>query len=224
MPSFSIVCKTVNLNRSLDDLFSVNFLVIFQGIFQLSVSLPFYKSCVCVNIMFGQSNNVQIDLATTPPPFSKKNCIFFLYIYENNLVWKKDKYLTGSGIIYRLVMLCTGRSMNNSDSILLLQSNIKASIRCAEIVTFLSVQFAVQYGARANSGIDRMKIINSVAKSIPAPHKVDLSNPDTTIVVEIVKVGMLSFTLYICLNFLVCKITPYRLQLRILSSLPFQNA
>ncbi|MBA0713119.1 hypothetical protein Golax_012164 [Gossypium laxum] len=48
-------------------------------------------------------------------------------------------------------------------------------------------KFAVLYEARANSGIDRMKIINSVAKSVPAPHKVDLSNPDMTIVVEIVK-------------------------------------
>ncbi|KAG5253836.1 THUMP domain-containing family protein [Salix suchowensis] len=48
-------------------------------------------------------------------------------------------------------------------------------------------KFAVMYEARANSGIDRMKIINSVAKSVPGPHKVDLSNPDKTIVVEIVK-------------------------------------
>lgn len=44
------------------------------------------------------------------------------------------------------------------------------------------------YEARANTGIERMKIINSVAKSVPAPHKVDLSNPDKTIIVEIVKV------------------------------------
>ncbi|CAH2072904.1 unnamed protein product, partial [Thlaspi arvense] len=48
-------------------------------------------------------------------------------------------------------------------------------------------KFAVLYGARANTGLDRMKIINTVAKSIPAPHKVDLSNPDMSIVVEIVK-------------------------------------
>uniref|UniRef100_A0A1J3H9S2 THUMP domain-containing protein 1 n=1 Tax=Noccaea caerulescens TaxID=107243 RepID=A0A1J3H9S2_NOCCA len=48
-------------------------------------------------------------------------------------------------------------------------------------------KFAVLYGARANTGLDRMKIINTVAKSIPAPHKVDLSNPDISIVVEIVK-------------------------------------
>ncbi|KAE8705733.1 THUMP domain-containing protein 1 isoform 2 [Hibiscus syriacus] len=48
-------------------------------------------------------------------------------------------------------------------------------------------KFAVLYEARANSGIDRMKIINTVAKAVPAPHKVDLSNPGTTIVVEIVK-------------------------------------
>ncbi|KAK9273444.1 hypothetical protein L1049_018254 [Liquidambar formosana] len=48
-------------------------------------------------------------------------------------------------------------------------------------------KFAVLYEARANSGIDRMKIINSVAKSVPGPHKVDLNNPDKTIVVQIVK-------------------------------------
>ncbi|KAG2334223.1 hypothetical protein Bca52824_005403 [Brassica carinata] len=47
--------------------------------------------------------------------------------------------------------------------------------------------FAVLYGSRANTGVDRMKIINTVAKSIPAPHKVDLSNPEMSIVVEIVK-------------------------------------
>lgn len=50
------------------------------------------------------------------------------------------------------------------------------------------MQFAVLYEARANSGIDRMKIIDAVAKSVPGPHKVDLNNPDKTIIVEIVKV------------------------------------
>ncbi|KAL1199129.1 hypothetical protein V5N11_014626 [Cardamine amara subsp. amara] len=48
-------------------------------------------------------------------------------------------------------------------------------------------KFAVLYQARANTGLARMKIINAVAKSIPAPHKVDLSNPEMSIVVEIVK-------------------------------------
>lgn len=48
-------------------------------------------------------------------------------------------------------------------------------------------KFAVLYEARANTGIDRMKIINSVAKSVPQPHKVDLSNPDKTIIVQVVK-------------------------------------
>ncbi|KAF7827146.1 THUMP domain-containing protein 1 [Senna tora] len=48
-------------------------------------------------------------------------------------------------------------------------------------------KFAVLYEARANSGIDRMKIIDTVAKSVPGPHKVDLKNPEKTIVVEIVK-------------------------------------
>ncbi|CAI8583178.1 unnamed protein product [Vicia faba] len=48
-------------------------------------------------------------------------------------------------------------------------------------------KFAVLYEARANTGVDRMEIINAVAKSIPAPHKVDLSNPDKTIIVEIAR-------------------------------------
>ncbi|PNX56760.1 THUMP domain-containing protein 1-like, partial [Trifolium pratense] len=47
--------------------------------------------------------------------------------------------------------------------------------------------FAVLYEARANTGVDRMEIIDAVAKSIPAPHKVDLSNPDKTIIVEIAR-------------------------------------
>ncbi|KAJ8449429.1 hypothetical protein Cgig2_002226 [Carnegiea gigantea] len=49
------------------------------------------------------------------------------------------------------------------------------------------VKFAVQYDARANSGIERMKIIDAVAKSVPAPHKVDLKNPEKTIIVQIIK-------------------------------------
>ncbi|CDP08519.1 unnamed protein product [Coffea canephora] len=48
-------------------------------------------------------------------------------------------------------------------------------------------KFAVLYEARANIGIDRTKIIDAVAKSVPSPHKVDLSHPDIHIVVQIVK-------------------------------------
>ncbi|RDY03983.1 THUMP domain-containing protein 1, partial [Mucuna pruriens] len=48
-------------------------------------------------------------------------------------------------------------------------------------------KFAVLYEARANTGVDRMEIIDAVAKSVPGPHKVDLKNPDKTIVVEIAK-------------------------------------
>jgi tRNA acetyltransferase TAN1 len=55
------------------------------------------------------------------------------------------------------------------------------------------VQFAVLYEARANTGVDRMEIIDAVAKSIPAPHKVDLSNPDKTIIVEIARVRKAEF-------------------------------
>ncbi|KAJ8551333.1 hypothetical protein K7X08_000703 [Anisodus acutangulus] len=48
-------------------------------------------------------------------------------------------------------------------------------------------KFAVLYEARANTGINKMKIIDTVAKSVPSPHKVDLSNPEINIVVQIVK-------------------------------------
>ncbi|KAG8090011.1 hypothetical protein GUJ93_ZPchr0011g27228 [Zizania palustris] len=51
----------------------------------------------------------------------------------------------------------------------------------------LVYKFAVLYEARSNTGIDRMKIINAVAKSVPQPHKVDLNNPDRTIIVQIAK-------------------------------------
>ncbi|KAL7174276.1 hypothetical protein ACSBR2_033520 [Camellia fascicularis] len=55
------------------------------------------------------------------------------------------------------------------------------------VETQTALKFAVLYEARANTGVDRMKIINAVAKSVPAPHKVDLNNPDKSIVVHIVK-------------------------------------
>ncbi|TVU24885.1 hypothetical protein EJB05_27349 [Eragrostis curvula] len=48
-------------------------------------------------------------------------------------------------------------------------------------------KYAVLYEARSNTGIDRMKIINAVAKCVPEPHKVDLNKPDKTIVVQIAK-------------------------------------
>jgi len=57
----------------------------------------------------------------------------------------------------------------------------------------LLLQFAVLYEARSNTGIDRMKIINAVAKSVPQPHKVDLKNPDKTIIVQIAKVNAFIF-------------------------------
>lgn len=65
------------------------------------------------------------------------------------------------------------------------------------------LQFAVLYGARANTGLDRMKIINTIAKSVPAPHKVDLSNPEMSIVVEIVKVNKEKILCFASSNWLV---------------------
>ncbi|KAK1372362.1 THUMP domain-containing protein [Heracleum sosnowskyi] len=48
-------------------------------------------------------------------------------------------------------------------------------------------KYAVLYEARANTGVDRMKIIDAVAKSVPGPHTVDLKNPDKNIVVQIAR-------------------------------------
>lgn len=48
------------------------------------------------------------------------------------------------------------------------------------------------YESRANTGINKMKIIDAVAKSVPSPHKVDLSNPEINIVVQIVKVHIIA--------------------------------
>ena len=73
---------------------------------------------------------------------------------------------------------------------LFVSTNVKGWI-CWDLDNFFHVQFAVLYEARANTGIDRMEIIDAVAKSVPAPHKVDLSNPDKTIVVEIARVRKL---------------------------------
>eukprot|EP00250_Pteridium_aquilinum_P008730 c18167_g1_i1 orf=144-1178(+) len=50
-----------------------------------------------------------------------------------------------------------------------------------------ALKFAVVYEARANTSLDRMEIINTVAKLVAPPHSVDLKNPDKTILVQIVK-------------------------------------
>ncbi|KAJ8419742.1 hypothetical protein Cgig2_021479 [Carnegiea gigantea] len=55
-------------------------------------------------------------------------------------------------------------------------------------------EFAVQYDTRVNSGIERMKIMDAVAKSVPVPHKnhkyilLPNNNPEKTIIVQIIKV------------------------------------
>ncbi|KAL1538936.1 THUMP domain-containing protein 1 isoform X2 [Salvia divinorum] len=48
-------------------------------------------------------------------------------------------------------------------------------------------KFSVLYDARANTGINRAKVIDAVAKCVPSIHKVDLANPDISIMVQIVK-------------------------------------
>ncbi|KAJ9164316.1 hypothetical protein P3X46_023911 [Hevea brasiliensis] len=78
------------------------------------------------------------------------------------------------------------------EAMMLKRGNFKSNgVSCGKIFSCGNTQdphkFAVLYEACANTGIDRMKIISSAAKSVPGPHKVDLNNPDKTIVVEIVK-------------------------------------
>ena len=78
------------------------------------------------------------------------------------------------------------------------------------------MQFAVLYEARANTGIERMKIINAVAKSVPQPHKVDLNNPDKTILVQIAKVDMTLNSFLLCIVILLLiyyKIAFYEIQI-----------
>ncbi|KAI5054125.1 hypothetical protein GOP47_0030982 [Adiantum capillus-veneris] len=48
-------------------------------------------------------------------------------------------------------------------------------------------KFAIVYEARANSSLDRMEMINTVAKLVAPPHSVDLKNPDKTVLVQVVK-------------------------------------
>lgn len=42
-----------------------------------------------------------------------------------------------------------------------------------------------------------MTIINAVAKLVPEPHTVDLSNPDKTIIVEVAKVSLFKILIYL---------------------------
>ncbi|CAL8467124.1 g6660 [Coccomyxa elongata] len=51
-----------------------------------------------------------------------------------------------------------------------------------------TVRFAVAYEHRASKDLDRMEVINSVVNQIPQPpHKVDLTNADKTILVQLLK-------------------------------------
>ena len=52
----------------------------------------------------------------------------------------------------------------------------------------LCLQFAVAIEARANTSIDKMALINAVAKIVPHPHSVDLKYPQKTVLMQIVKV------------------------------------
>ena len=49
--------------------------------------------------------------------------------------------------------------------------------------------FAITFSARANNSVKRGPVIEAVAGLIQAPHKVDLSAPELTIMCEVMKVG-----------------------------------
>ncbi|CAL5426057.1 unnamed protein product [Camellia sinensis] len=118
---------------------------------------------------------------------------------ETQTALKGVKLLTLSTSLNSLEKLCYHKEAvgnTNGDAKILIQEiwekHVHAGLkwekkRRNELGLELDRVFAVLYEARANTGIDRMKIINAVAKSVPAPHKVDLNNPDKNIVVQIVK-------------------------------------
>mmetsp|Transcript_46034 Transcript_46034/g.87834 ORF Transcript_46034/g.87834 Transcript_46034/m.87834 type:complete len:329 (-) Transcript_46034:100-1086(-) len=49
------------------------------------------------------------------------------------------------------------------------------------------LKFSVMFEVRASGPFERMEVIDMVAKKVPAPHTVDLTNPDRTIMVSCVK-------------------------------------
>lgn len=49
------------------------------------------------------------------------------------------------------------------------------------------LKYAIDYEHRASKKMDRMAVIEALAKNVPAPHSVDLSNPDITITVQVMK-------------------------------------
>eukprot|EP00898_Chlorokybus_atmophyticus_P005835 jgi/Chlat1/6252/Chrsp44S05855 len=62
---------------------------------------------------------------------------------------------------------------------------LQAAFPTGEGVTPL--KFSVVCDVRNNSGLKRMDVIDVVAKLVPAPHKVDLENPERCILVQVVK-------------------------------------
>jgi hypothetical protein len=65
-------------------------------------------------------------------------------------------------------------------------SNFQSYLPVSNSVVYAILQFAVEFEKRA-SNIDRMKSINAFAGVVPAPHKVNLSKPQRTIVVNVLK-------------------------------------
>jgi hypothetical protein len=51
-----------------------------------------------------------------------------------------------------------------------------------------AAQFSVLFEKRAHNTLDRMETINMVAQLVPKPHTVDLTAPDKTILVSLIKV------------------------------------
>lgn len=58
---------------------------------------------------------------------------------------------------------------------------------CFSFCCFHCLQYAIVIEARANNGFNKMEVVKAVADLVPAPHSVDLSEPDLTILIQIVK-------------------------------------
>ncbi|KHN25631.1 THUMP domain-containing protein 1 [Glycine soja] len=103
---------------------------------------------------------------------------------------KKDGDRSPKDIVHRIVTSAASTGKHMSSLMLCFKGgnfkNNQAS--CGTVLSCgNSKSTQVLYEARANTGVDRMEIIDAVAKSVPGPHKVDLKNPDKTIVVEIAR-------------------------------------
>lgn len=118
---------------------------------------------------------------------SESLCIFFkFYLIIIQATTKEreiEKKENSESITILILIRGCSKSLDNHNAIVN-QKDLDDSYS----YLFIVLQFSVLYDARANTGINRTKVIDAVAKCVPSIHKVDLANPDISIMVQIVKV------------------------------------